>query len=203
MKQKPRFPGIRVTANGNQLVSYHTEARIADAGVFYPITPSTEGGELFQQAFAEGRLNVFGRNTLAIETEGEHAAQGGAIAHSVCGRRVVNFTSGQGLVYGLEQYFHAPGKCSTMVVEVVARALTKHALNVHCGHDDVYAALDTGWIILFAKDAQQAADQALILRRVTERALTPGMNCQDGFLTSHLERTFCRAEPDLIREFLG
>ncbi len=200
---RPRYPGIRVTANGNQLVSTHTETRVADAGVFYPITPSTEGGELFQQAFAEGRLNAFGRNTLAVETEGEHAAQGGAIAYSVCGRRVVNFTSGQGLVYGLEQYYHAPGKCSTMVVEVVARALTKHALNVHCAHDDVYAALDTGWIILFAKDAQQAADQALILRRVTERALTPGMNCQDGFLTSHLERTFYRAEPELIREFLG
>jgi pyruvate-ferredoxin/flavodoxin oxidoreductase len=45
-----RYPGIRITANGNQLVSYHTETRIADAGVFYPITPSTEGGELFQQA---------------------------------------------------------------------------------------------------------------------------------------------------------
>ena len=49
MKQAARYPGIRVTANGNQLVSYHTETRIADAGVFYPITPSTEGGELFGQ----------------------------------------------------------------------------------------------------------------------------------------------------------
>ena len=107
---KARYPGIRVTANGNQLVSYHTETRIADAGVFYPITPSTEGGELFQQAYAEGHLNVFGGNTLAIEAEGEHAAQGGAIAHSVCGKRVVNFTSGQGVVYGVEQYYHAPGK---------------------------------------------------------------------------------------------
>ena len=168
MHATPRYPGIRVTVNGNQLVSYHTEARIADAGVFYPITPSTEGGELYQQSFAEGRLNVFGQSTLAVEAEGEHAAQGGAIAYSVCGKRVVNFTSGQGIVYGVEQYYHAPGKCSTMVLEVVARALTKHALNVHCGHDDVYGALDTGWIIVFAKDAQQAADQALILRRVTE-----------------------------------
>ncbi|HEV2173074.1 MAG TPA: 2-oxoacid:acceptor oxidoreductase family protein, partial [Nitrospira sp.] len=203
MTSAPRYPGIRVTANGNQLVSYHTEARIADAGIFYPITPSTEGGELYQQSFAEGRLNVFGRNTLAVEAEGEHAAQGGAIAHSVCGKRVVNFTSGQGVVYGVEQYYHAPGKCSTMVLEVAARALTKHALNVHCGHDDVYGALDTGWIILFGKDAQQAADQALILRRVTELSLTPGMNVQDGFLTSHLERTFYKHESDLIREFLG
>jgi pyruvate-ferredoxin/flavodoxin oxidoreductase len=199
----PPYPGIRITANGNQLVSYHTEARIADAGIFYPITPSTEGGELYQQSFAEGRLNVFGRNCLAVEAEGEHAAQGGAIAHSVCGKRVVNFTSGQGIVYGVEQYYHAPGKCSTMVLEVVARALTKHALNVHCGHDDVYGALDTGWIILFAKDAQQAADQALILRRVTELSLTPGMNVQDGFLTSHLERTFYKHEAELIRLFLG
>jgi pyruvate-ferredoxin/flavodoxin oxidoreductase len=198
-----RYPGIRVTANGNQLVSYLTETRIADAGVFYPITPSTEGGELFQQAYAEGHLNVFGQNTIAIETEGEHAAQGGAIAHSVCGKRVVNFTSGQGVVYGVEQYYHAPGKGSTMVLEVGARALTKHALNVHCGHDDIYAALDTGWIMLFGKDAQQAADQALILRRVTELSLTPGMNIMDGFLTSHLERTFYKHESELIREFLG
>ena len=203
MIQKPRYPGIRVTANGNQLVSYHTETRIADAGVFYPITPSTEGGELYQQAFAEGNLNVFGRNTLAVEAEGEHAAQGGAIAHSVCGKRVVNYTSGQGVVYGVEQYYHAPGKCSTMVLEVAARALTKHALNVHCGHDDVYGALDTGWIIVFGKDAQQAADQALILRRVTELSLTPGMNVMDGFLTSHLERTFYKHEAQLIREYLG
>ncbi|MGA3160216.1 MAG: 2-oxoacid:acceptor oxidoreductase family protein [Terracidiphilus sp.] len=198
-----RFPGIRVTANGNQLVSYHTETRIADAGVFYPITPSTEGGELFQQAYAEGHLNVFGHNTIAIETEGEHAAQGGAIAHSVCGKRVVNFTSGQGVVYGVEQYYHAPGKGSTMVLEVGARALTKQALNVHCGHDDIYGALDTGWIMLFGKDAQQAADQALILRRVTELSLTPGMNIMDGFLTTHLERTFYKHESGLIREFLG
>ena len=202
-KVKPRFPGIRVTANGNQLVSYHTETRIADAGVFYPITPSTEGGELYQQAFAEGKLNVFGHNTIAVEAEGEHAAQGGAIAHSVCGKRVVNFTSGQGVVYGVEQYYHAPGKCSTMVLEVAARALTKHALNVHCGHDDIYGALDTGWIMVFGKDAQQAADQALILRRVTELSLTPGMNIYDGFLTSHLERTFYKHESELIRLFLG
>ncbi|MCP4249638.1 MAG: oxidoreductase [bacterium] len=203
MASKLRYPGIRVTTNGNQLVSYYTEARITDGGVFYPITPSTEAGEMYQLAFAEGKLNVFGRPKVALEAEGEHAAQGGAIAFSVTGKRTVNFTSGQGLVYGLEQYYHAPGKCSTMIVEVVARALTKHALNVHCGHDDVYAALDTGWIVLFAKDAQQAADQALILRRVTELSLTPGINAQDGFLTSHLERTFYMREAELIRDYLG
>jgi pyruvate-ferredoxin/flavodoxin oxidoreductase len=200
---KPKYPGERVVSNGNQLVCTHTEARLAEAGIFYPITPSTEMGELFQASYAEGKLNVFGQQKLAVEAEGEHAAQGGAIAYSVTGKRVVNFTSGQGITYGVEQYYHAPGKLSTLVVEVAARALTKHALNVHCGHDDICAALDVGWIMLMARDAQQASDQALIIRKVTELALTPAMNIQDGFLTSHLERTFFRPSANLIREFLG
>ncbi len=201
-QNKVKYPGKRTTTDGNTIVSA-TEALIVDAGVFYPITPSTQMGENFQLLYAKGELNAFGKALTAIETEGEHAAQGGAIALSVTGKRVVNFTSGQGIVYGLEQYYHAPGKLSTMVLEVGARALTKHALNVHCGHDDVYAALDTGWIMLFAKNAQQAADQAIILRKVTELSLNPGMNAQDGFLTTHLERTFRMPEAALIREFLG
>ena len=160
-------------------------------------------GENFQLHFAKGNLNAFGENLMAIEAEGEHAAQGGAIAMSVTGKRTVNFTSGQGVIYGLEQYYHAPGKLSTMVLEVGARALTKHALNVHCGHDDLYATFDTGWTILMGKDAQQAADQALILRKVNEICLNPGINAQDGFLTTHLERTFLKPEAALVREFLG
>ncbi len=197
------FPGVRVTCNGNQLVAQYVEARITEGGVFYPITPSTEGGELYQAAYAEGKLDVWGNAKIAIETEGEHAAQGGATAFAVTGKRTVNFTSGQGIVYAMEQYYHAPGKCSAMVLEIGARALTKHALNVHCGHDDVYAALDTGWIILFAKDAQQAADQAVILRKVCELALNPGMNVQDGMLTTHSERAYLAPEADLLRHFLG
>lgn len=199
----PKYPGVRVTCNGNTLVAKHVETRITEGGVFYPITPSTEGGEIYQQSFAAGELDVWGNQKIAIETEGEHAAQGGATALAVTGRRVVNFTSGQGLAYAMEQYYHAPGKCSTMVLEVGARALTKQALNVHCGHDDIYAALDTGWTILFAKNAQHAADHAIILRRVNELALNPGMNVQDGMLTTHSERAWLAPEADLLREFLG
>src|SRR5208283_3656396 len=192
----PKYPGVRVTCNGNALVAQHVETRITEGGVFYPITPSTEGGEIYQGSFAAGELDVWGRQKIAVETEGEHAAQGGATAFAVSGKRTVNFTSGQGIAYAMEQYYHAPGKFSTMVLEVGARALTKHALNVHCGHDDFYAALDTGWTMLVGKDAQQAADQAIILRKVNELALNPGMNIQDGMLTTHSERTYLAPEAD-------
>ncbi|HTD87424.1 MAG TPA: oxidoreductase, partial [Candidatus Binatia bacterium] len=202
-RRAPKYPGVRVTCNGNQLVTEHVETRITEGGVFYPITPSTEGGEIYQQSYAMGELNVFGHQKIAIECEGEHAAQGGATAFSVAGKRTVNFTSGQGIVYAMEQYYHAPGKLSTMVLEIGARALTKHALNVHCAHDDFYAALDTGWTMLVARDAQRAADQALILRKVNELSLNPGMNIQDGMLTTHSERTYLAPEAELLREYLG
>ena len=91
----------------------------------------------------------------------------------------------------------------TMVLEVGARALTKHALNVHCAHDDFYAALDTGWTMLVGRDAQQASDQAIILRKVNELSLNPGMNIQDGMLTTHSERTYLAPEAELLREYLG
>jgi pyruvate-ferredoxin/flavodoxin oxidoreductase len=202
-RTKPKYPGIRVTCNGNQLVTQYVETRITEGGVFYPITPSTEGGEIYQGSYAQGELNVWGQQKVAVETEGEHAAQGGATAYAVTGRRTVNFTSGQGIVYAMEQYYHAPGKLSTMVLEVGARALTKHALNVHCGHDDFYAALDTGWTMMVAKDAQQAADQAIIMRKLNELTLNPGMNIQDGMLTTHSERMYLAPEAEFLREYLG
>jgi pyruvate-ferredoxin/flavodoxin oxidoreductase len=202
-RAKPKYPGIRVTCNGNQLVTQYVETRITEGGVFYPITPSTEGGEIYQGSYAQGELNVWGQQKVAVETEGEHAAQGGATAFAVTGRRTVNFTSGQGIVYAMEQYYHAPGKLSTMVLEIGARALTKHALNVHCGHDDFYAALDTGWTMMMSKDAQQAADQAIIMRKVNELSLNPGMNIQDGMLTTHSERMYLAPEAEFLREFLG
>ena len=53
-----------------------------------------------------------------------------------------------------------------------------------------------------ARDAQQAADQGIILRKVCELALNPGMNIQDGMLTTHSERMFCAPEAEFLREYL-
>ncbi|MFM2296260.1 MAG: hypothetical protein RLZZ350_2673, partial [Verrucomicrobiota bacterium] len=66
----PKYPGIRVTCNGNQLVAQWVETRITDGGIYYPITPSTEGGEIYQSSYAMGELNVWGGQKVAVETEG-------------------------------------------------------------------------------------------------------------------------------------
>ena len=77
------------------------------------------------------------------------------------------------------------GKRLPVVFHVGARALTSQALNIHAGHDDVMGVADTGWGILFARNAQEATDLTAIARRAAEAAETPFFVVQDGFLTTH------------------
>src|SRR4029453_13997897 len=70
-------------------------------------------------------------------------------------------------------------------------------------HDDVMAIADTGWGILFARNAQEAADLAAIARRVAEATDTPFMVAQDGFLTTHTLENVRLPEEELWRDFVG
>jgi pyruvate-ferredoxin/flavodoxin oxidoreductase len=115
---------------------------------------------------------------------------------------VTNFTSGQGLILMKEVLYVIAGKRLPVVFHIGARALTSHSLNVHCGHDDVMGVADTGWGMLFARNAQEAADLALIARRAAEESETPFLNVQDGFLTTHTLETLLLPEPELMREFV-
>jgi pyruvate-ferredoxin/flavodoxin oxidoreductase len=175
----------------------------SDAAGAYPITPSTQMGEGWAAAVAEGKRNVNDRRLLFFEPEGEHAAAAVTAGMSMSGLRATNFSSGQGIVYMHESLYPAVGKRLTYVLNIAARAITKHALNVHAGHDDYHAVDDTGFFQLFAKDVQEAADLNLIAHHVAELSLNPGIVAQDGFLTSHVIETLRLPERDLVKSYLG
>jgi pyruvate-ferredoxin/flavodoxin oxidoreductase len=198
----PRFPGIPAAVDGSQAV-VETETAASDAAGAYPITPSTQMGEGWAVAEAQGKLNVNGRRLLFFEPEGEHAAAAVTAGMSMMGLRATNFSSGQGIAYMHESLYAAVGKRLTYVLNVAARAMTKHALNVHAGHDDYHAVDDTGFFQLFAKNVQEAADLNLIAHRVAELSLNPGLCAQDGFLTSHVVESVMLPEPELVKAFLG
>ncbi|MEX2284879.1 MAG: 2-oxoacid:acceptor oxidoreductase family protein [Gemmatimonadota bacterium] len=198
----PKYPGVVTALDGsNAVVAMETAA--SEAAGAYPITPSTQMGEGWAQAVASGETNVNGRRLLFFEPEGEHAAAAVTAGMSMTGLRATNFSSGQGIVYMHESLYPAVGKRLTYVLNVAARALTKHSLNVHAGHDDYHAVDDTGFFQLFAKDVQEAADFTLIAHRIAELSLNPGISAQDGFLTSHVIETIALPERDLVREYLG
>ena len=199
---EPKHPGIPVAEDGSGAV-VHVEAAASEGAGAYPITPSTQMGEGWAVAVAAGQTNVNGRRLIFFEPEGEHAAAAVTAGMSMTGLRATNFSSGQGVAYMHESLYAAAGKRLTYVLNVAARAMTKHALNVHAGHDDYHAVDDTGFFQLFAKDVQHVADLTAIAHRIAELALTPGICAQDGFLTSHAIESIRLPERELIKEYLG
>ncbi|MCH8927472.1 MAG: 2-oxoacid:acceptor oxidoreductase family protein [Candidatus Marinimicrobia bacterium] len=196
------FPGIPTTTDGAGAVVW-VDSQITQGGCAYPITSSTTMGSGYQAAIAAGKTNLWGEKLFFIESESEHSSASACEGVAVSGGRVTNFTSGQGLVLMKEVLFTISGKRLPIVFHIGSRALTSQSLNVHAGHDDVFAVADTGWGILFGRNAQEAGDLALISRRVAEDTETPFMNVQDGFLTTHTIENALLIEPEMMKEYIG
>src|SRR5215469_11047640 len=199
---KPLFPGIPTTSDGAGMVVW-VETHITQGACAYPITSSTTMGGGYQAEVANGKRNLWGEEMAFIEPESEHSAATTCEGFAVAGGRVTNFTSGQGLILMKEVLYTISGKRLPIVFHIGARALTSHSLNVHTGHDDVYGVADCGWGVLYARNAQEAGDFALIARKVAEATETPFLNVQDGFLTTHTIENVRLLEPDLMKQFVG
>jgi pyruvate-ferredoxin/flavodoxin oxidoreductase len=201
-KSASKYPGVRAAMDGNT-AAIMCERESTDGAGAYPITPSTQMGEYWAEAAAQGHINISGRPLIFIEPEGEHAAAAVTAGMSMTGLRATNFSSGQGIAYMHESLYAAVGKRLTYVLNMGCRAMTKASLNVHAGHDDYHCVDDTGFFQVFAKNAQHVADLNIIAHRIAELALTPGIVGQDGFLTTHLIESLLLPERELIAEYLG
>lgn len=205
MDQKTKvfqYPGVRAALDGNSAV-IACERESSDAAGAFPITPSTQMGEYWAEAAANGHLNISQRPLIFIEPEGEHAAAAVTAGLSMTGLRATNFSSSQGVAYMHESLYAAVGKRLTYILNMGCRAMTKASLNVHAGHDDYHCVDDTGFFQLFAKNAQEAADLNIIAHHIAELALNPGIVAQDGFLTTHLIESIQVPERELIALYLG
>ncbi len=196
------YPGKRMAMDGNGAVIM-CEREASDAAGAYPITPSTQMGEYWAEEVGKGHINISDRPLIFIEPESEHAAAAVTAGLSMTGLRSVNFSSAQGVAFMHESLYAAAGKRLPYILNIGCRAITKASLNVHCGHDDYHCIDDTGFIQIMARDAQEAADLNLVMRKLAELSLTPAVVAQDGFLTTHLIESLQVPERQLISEFLG
>ncbi|PWT97682.1 MAG: pyruvate ferredoxin oxidoreductase [Terriglobia bacterium] len=202
IESKPQFPGIPTTSDGAGTVVW-VETHITQGACAYPITSSTTMGGGYQTEVANGKRNLWDEELAFIEPESEHSAASTCEGFAVAGGRVTNFTSGQGLILMKEVLYTISGKRLPIVFHIGARAVTSHSLNVHAGHDDVYGVADCGWGVLYARNAQESGDFALIARRTAEEAETPFLNVQDGFLTTHTIENVRLPEPEMMKQFVG
>ena len=195
------YPGIPTTSDGSGAVVW-VESHIAQGAGAYPITSSTAMAHGFNTSVVNGRPNLWGDELQFFEPESEHSSATVCEGFALAGGRVTNFTSGQGLILMKEVLYTISGKRLPVVFHIGARALTSQSLNVHAGHDDIMGVEDVGWGMLFTRNAQGAADLALISRRVAEETKTPFFNVQDGFLTTHTVENVNLPELELMKKFI-
>lgn len=185
--------GNEIAATAAKQINYHIMG-------YYPITPSTEVAETLDAMKAEGEHTI-----RMIPGDGEHGAAGICYGATTAGGRVFNATSANGLLFAYEQLPVQSGTRFPMVFNVVTRAVSG-PLDIRGDHSDIMLAMNTGWVILMASDAQAVYDMNVMAPKVGEdmSVRLPVFVAYDGFFTSHQKRRVEIFEDgQVVRDFLG
>ncbi len=191
--------GIRERLSGNEAVATAMKQINPDVVAAFPITPSTEIPQYFSTFVANGSVD-----TEFVAVESEHSTMSACIGAEAAGARAMTATSANGLSLMWEMIYIASSLRLPIVMSLVNRAVSG-PLNIHNDHSDAMGARDSGWIMLFSENNQEAYDNMLMANRIAEHkdVLLPIMICQDGFITSHSIENIELVEDDKVKEFIG
>ena len=191
--------GIRERLSGNEAVATAMKQINPDVVAAFPITPSTEIPQYFSTFVSNGAVD-----TEFVTVESEHSAMSACIGAEAAGARAMTATSANGLSLMWEMIYIASSLRLPIVMSLVNRAVSG-PLNIHNDHSDAMGVRDSGWIMLFSENNQEAYDNLLMAHRIAEheKVLLPTMVCQDGFITSHSIENIELEEDEKVKEFVG
>ena len=190
---------IRERLSGNEAVATAMKQINPDVVAAFPITPSTEIPQYFSTFVANGTVD-----TEFVAVESEHSAMSACIGAEAAGARAMTATSANGLSFMWEMIYIASSMRLPIVMNLVNRAVSG-PLNIHNDHSDAMGVRDSGWIMLFSENNQEAYDNTLMAHRIAEHkdVQLPLMVCQDGFITSHSIENIELLDDDTVKDFVG
>ena len=126
------------------------------------------------------------------------------IGAEAAGGRAMTATSSNGLALMWEMVYIASSLRLPIVMPLVNRAISG-PLNIHNDHSDAMGIRDSGWIMLFSENNQEAYDNLIMAHRIAEHkdVRLPLCVCQDGFITSHSIENIELIEDDKVKNFVG
>ena len=191
--------GIRERLSGNEASAIAMRQINPDVVAAFPITPSTEIPQYFSTFVSNGTVD-----TEFVAVESEHSAMSACIGAEAAGARAMTATSSNGLALMWEMIYIASSLRLPIVLSLVNRAVSG-PLNIHNDHSDAMGVRDSGWIMLFSENNQEAYDNTLMAHRIAEHkdVRLPLMVCQDGFITSHSIENIELEEDEKVKEFVG
>ena len=190
---------IRERLSCNEAVATAMKQINPDVVAAFPITPSTEIPQYFSTFVSNGQVD-----TEFVAVESEHSAMSACIGAEAAGARAMTATSANGLSLMWEMIYIASSLRLPIVLSLVNRAVSG-PLNIHNDHSDAMGVRDSGWIMLFSENNQEAYDNTIMAHRIAENkdVMLPLMICQDGFITSHSIENIELIEDSKVKEFVG
>jgi len=161
----------------------------------YPITPTTHLTEELAKHYADGKIPQY------ITVESEFSALSALVGASAAGSRTFTTTGGQGLLL-MHEVLHSAAGMRLPIVMVVGNRAVSSPLNIWNDEQDTISQRDTGWIQIYCKSNQEAADTLPQAFRIAETMMLPVMVCIDGhFLTHNVEQVDV-AEKNIVDKML-
>jgi len=174
----------QATIDGNEAAA-SVAYRINEVAAIYPITPSSNMGELADEWAARGDTNIWGNPLTVVEMQSEAGAAGAVHGALQAGALATTFTASQGLLLMIPNMYKIAGELTSYCMHVAARSIATHALSIFGDHSDVMACRQTGFGLMSAASVQEAHDFALIAQVASFRSRIPFLHFFDGFRTSH------------------
>ena len=183
------------SVNGTTAIAQSVKACQPQVVAGYPITPMTHVVEELEKYFANGEIPTF------IAVEAEFSAISAVLGASAAGCRSFTATSAQGLLYMHEVLFAVSGMRLPVVMAVGNRAVSA-PLSIWNDEQDSVSQRDAGWIQLYCKNNQEAADSIPQAFFIAEKTMLPVMVCIDGHFLTHTVEQVDLLEPSQVAKFL-
>ncbi|MBU4485074.1 pyruvate:ferredoxin (flavodoxin) oxidoreductase [bacterium] len=173
-----------VPYDGNSAVA-HVAHAVNEVMTIYPITPSSDMGEICDIKSAKGETNIWNSVPKVYEMQSEAGAIA-AVHGALCqGSLCTTFTASQGLLLMIPTMHKIAGELMSCVINVAARSIACQALSIFGDHSDVMDVRATGFALLSSASVQEAMDMALISQAATLESRIPFIHFFEGFRISH------------------
>ncbi len=189
---------MKMMIEGSMGVAYMVMRCRPNVIAAYPITPQTHIVEDLSQFKADGELSG-----EFINVESEFGAASVVLGAQAAGARAYSATTSQGLLLMGEVLFNMAGMRLPVVITVANRAISA-PISIWNDHSDAMVMRDSGWIMLFAEDNQEAADMHPQAYKIGENPeiMLPVMINMDGFILTHAVETVDIPSQKEVDEFL-
>jgi pyruvate ferredoxin oxidoreductase alpha subunit len=162
----------------------------------YPITPQTHIVEDLAKFKADGKANY-----EYVRAESEFAAASIVEGASATGSRVYTATSSQGLLLMTEVLFNIAGMRLPVVLTCANRGVSA-PITIWNDHQDAMTIRDSGFLMFFAENHQEAVNQHILAYKIAEQVNLPAVVNIDGFVLTHSYEEVSIPSKANIKKFL-